>query len=105
MSDKSKLERDPVCGMQVDPACASAKVEHVGRTYFFCCSGCAKKFIDAPEKYLSPKTPSLQKMPTSAQIAAMNSSGLVKLGVPTKASVEYTCPMHPEVRELVTAGK
>ena len=49
------MEKDPVCGMQVDPASARAKFEHGGRTYFFCCAGCATKFEAAPEKYLQPR--------------------------------------------------
>src|SRR6202167_6872917 len=50
----SALERDPVCGMQVDPAKSRARAEHAGRTYFFCCEGCAQKFRAAPDKYLVP---------------------------------------------------
>jgi P-type Cu+ transporter len=51
---KEKMERDPVCGMNVDPSKASAKVEHGGKTYYFCTPGCAKRFQQAPEKYLQP---------------------------------------------------
>ncbi|HUL35487.1 MAG TPA: heavy metal translocating P-type ATPase [Candidatus Eisenbacteria bacterium] len=50
------MERDPVCGMSVDPEKAKAKVEHGGKTYYFCCGGCAQKFQQAPEKYLSAQT-------------------------------------------------
>jgi P-type Cu+ transporter len=51
---KSKMERDPVCGMTVDPNKAAAKVEHAGKTHYFCAPGCAKRFQQAPEKYLQP---------------------------------------------------
>jgi len=51
------MERDPVCGMNVDPAKAKAKVEHIGKSYYFCSAGCAQKFEQAPEKYLSVTTP------------------------------------------------
>src|ERR1700682_2095919 len=54
VSIKQKMERDPVCGMNVDPGKASAKVEHAGKTYYFCAPGCAKRFQQAPEKYLQP---------------------------------------------------
>src|SRR5579883_1328340 len=47
------MERDPVCGMSVDPEEAKAKVEHGGKSYYFCCGGCAQKFQAAPEKYLA----------------------------------------------------
>jgi Cu+-exporting ATPase len=46
------MERDPVCGMNVDPGKAAAKVEHGGKTYYFCAPGCAKRFQQAPDKYL-----------------------------------------------------
>ncbi len=51
-----RLERDPVCGMNVDPAKPAATVVHEGRTYYFCCSGCADKFKADPNKYLAPQT-------------------------------------------------
>ncbi|TKX77454.1 YHS domain-containing protein, partial [Halorubrum sp. SD626R] len=43
---------DPVCGMTVDPATADASVEHDGRTYHFCCHGCADSFANDPASYL-----------------------------------------------------
>jgi len=47
------MERDPVCGMNVDPARAKATAQHAGKTYYFCCQGCATKFRAAPDTYLS----------------------------------------------------
>jgi Cu+-exporting ATPase len=47
------MERDPVCGMNVEPEKAAAKVEHGGKSYYFCGAGCAKKFEQAPEQFLS----------------------------------------------------
>jgi Cu+-exporting ATPase len=46
------MERDPVCGMNVEPSKAAAKVEHAGKTYYFCAPGCAKRFEQTPGKYL-----------------------------------------------------
>src|ERR1700676_1409991 len=46
------MERDPVCGMSVDPNKAAAKVEQSRKTYYFCAPGCAKRFQQAPDKYL-----------------------------------------------------
>lgn len=46
------MERDPVCGMTVAPGSAAARVEHAGKTYFFCATGCARKFSENPPKYL-----------------------------------------------------
>jgi P-type Cu+ transporter len=91
------LKIDPVCGMTVDPATAKAKAEHAGDRYFFCCSGCAQKFLAHPEEYLKPRSPA---------------GGLVTLGMkqvqapptstaPDSSSVQdaYVCPMCPGVRE------
>ena len=49
-----KLDKDPVCGMAVDPSKAAASVEREGKLYHFCCRGCAEKFSANPGKYLSP---------------------------------------------------
>lgn len=46
------MERDPVCGMPIDPEGAKARAEHGGRTYYFCCGGCAQRFENTPEKYI-----------------------------------------------------
>jgi P-type Cu+ transporter len=47
------MERDPVCGMTVDPAKAAAKVEQEGKTYYFCAPGCAARFKKEPERFLT----------------------------------------------------
>lgn len=47
------MEKDPVCGMTVDPAKAAARAEWKGKTYSFCSAGCGKKFTAEPEKYVS----------------------------------------------------
>src|SRR5579862_4256986 len=47
------MERDPVCGMMVEPERAKATEEHAGKTYYFCCAGCAAKFKAEPQKYLN----------------------------------------------------
>src|SRR6202011_1610953 len=43
--------RDPVCGMEVEPAAAAASRVHGGKTYFFCAPGCAAAFEKDPKKY------------------------------------------------------
>jgi YHS domain-containing protein len=45
------MEKDVVCGMQVDPAKAPGKSEHNGKTYYFCSPGCKKKFDANPSQY------------------------------------------------------
>jgi Cu+-exporting ATPase len=72
---------DPVCGMRVDPDHAAGTSTYRGETYYFCSPGCKSKFENNPERYLHPDAkPELMQ--------------------PEMASVEYTCPMHPEVRQI-----
>ncbi len=47
-----KMAKDPVCGMEVDPAKAAGTVEYQGETYYFCSPGCKAAFEKEPEKYL-----------------------------------------------------
>ena len=46
------MERDVVCGMQVDPAKAAATSEHDGRTYYFCSKTCKTKFDANPAQFV-----------------------------------------------------
>lgn len=45
--------KDPVCGMDVDPAHASERIEHAGQTYSFCSAGCKSTFEKDPDQYVS----------------------------------------------------
>ena len=72
--------RDPVCGMMVDPHTTQHKAEHAGRPYYFCSAGCRSKFLAEPERYLDPA-------------AAAKAE-------PVPEGTVYTCPMHPEVRQV-----
>lgn len=51
------MEKDPVCGMMVEPATAAASYEYEGKTYYFCAVGCKAAFEKDPAKYLG-KAPS-----------------------------------------------
>ena len=46
------MERDVVCGMQVDPAKAAATSEYNGKTYYFCAKGCKTKFDANPGQFV-----------------------------------------------------
>jgi Cu+-exporting ATPase len=70
---------DPVCGMTVDPAKSPHRHSHEQKTYHFCSAGCRGKFVADPDKYLHG---------TKADPAADAKNTI------------YTCPMHPEVRQL-----
>jgi Cu+-exporting ATPase len=91
--------------MTVEPSTAKAKVEHVGSTYYFCCTGCAQKFQANPEKYLKPKPAGLVTLTgqQSAKDASTGMGGVVQppSNPPSGAqdSTAYVCPMCPEVRE------
>jgi len=47
----SNGEKDPVCGMAVDPKKAAAASVHAGKTYYFCSTSCRDKFEKEPAKY------------------------------------------------------
>jgi xanthine dehydrogenase accessory factor len=44
---------DPVCGMTVDPASAAGSAQHDGVTYWFCASGCRRRFEADPAAVLA----------------------------------------------------
>lgn len=45
------MDKDPVCGMLVNPDEAAETRTHQGRIYYFCSRGCAGKFDEAPGRY------------------------------------------------------
>jgi Cu+-exporting ATPase len=63
--------------MEVDPNTALHRAEHEGHPYYFCSAGCRTKFISNPAAYLAEREP-----------------------VPVIEGAIYTCPMHPEVRQV-----
>jgi Cu+-exporting ATPase len=71
---------DPVCGMTVDPHKTHHRHQHQGRTYYFCSAGCRTKFAADPAKYLDPDKAKSQE--------------------PVPEGTIYTCPMHPEIRQV-----
>lgn len=52
MKDLVPLAHDPVCGMRLSPKTASFNYLYSGDAYFFCASGCLKKFKEDPKKYV-----------------------------------------------------
>jgi len=47
----ARTARDPVCGMDVDPARAAGVRSVLGRTYYLCSKACLAKFDADPEGY------------------------------------------------------
>jgi len=117
-----KTERDPVCGMNVNPATTKHIHEQGGKQYYFCAASCLEKFKGDPQKYLSgPASPvqgvKLQATPKPAaapvasyvcpmcpevrepSLGACPSCGMaLEPEMPLAAMrTEYTCPMHPEI--------
>ena len=43
--------KDPVCGMEVDPASAAGSSDYEGQTHYFCNLDCKQSFDAEPEKY------------------------------------------------------
>jgi len=89
------LERDPVCGMNVNPATAKHIHDHGGKNFYFCCAPCVEKFKADPAKYLAaPTRPSGLVMLGAAKPAIT-----AQIKPPHGESTAYVCPMCPEVRE------
>ena len=47
---------DPVCGMQVDAARAAGSSVHGSNRYYFCSTGCLKKFESDPDNFVAPNS-------------------------------------------------
>jgi len=67
--------------MWVDPHTAKHRAEHNGQPYYFCSAGCREKFLAEPARYLDPS------------VAAAKAKSVPEGTI-------YTCPMHPEVRQV-----
>src|ERR1700723_1218178 len=87
------MEKDPVCGMAVDPLRATTQEEHAGKNYFFCCAGCATKFRADPAKYLKR----LQEETHPAAVEGMLDPTPRASTQHAQGGVEYICPMDPEI--------
>ena len=49
MATDSATVKDPVCGMQIDPAAAAGRSEYRNKAYYFCSGGCKQKFDARPD--------------------------------------------------------
>ena len=86
-ADPEKTEdraTDPVCGMEIDVGTATRSISYHGRTYYFCGQKCLDKFAREPAKYSRKADASTQKAALTGHAARL-------------ATVEFTCPMHPEI--------
>jgi Cu+-exporting ATPase len=92
--------KDPVCGMMVDPQKSAGKVEHLGKTYYFCSARCAERFEKNPEKFLvSPGTAGMEHH-SSPPMDDANKSGPTPPAIASSKTARYTCPMHPQIVQI-----
>src|SRR5467141_3466703 len=91
--------KDPVCGMMVAPGKAAARLEHAGKTYYFCSKNCAERFSHDPETFLAaPGTAEMDHASAPRGHGAMEHSGAaVSFAAARGRKIRYTCPMHPEI--------
>lgn len=73
-----EMAKDPVCGMAVEMQSAKYRSERRGNSWYFCSARCQTKFEADPEQFLNPE---------------------IKPAEPMPAGTNYTCPMHPEIRQ------
>ncbi|HEV1995337.1 MAG TPA: heavy metal translocating P-type ATPase [Candidatus Acidoferrum sp.] len=94
--------KDPVCGMMVAPEKAAGKVEHAGKTYYFCSKRCAERFSHEPEKFLAaPGTGGMQHGPAPEKHSAMDQTpASSEAAIASTKAIRYTCPMHPEIVQI-----
>jgi Cu+-exporting ATPase len=85
---------DPVCGMTVDVEHAADAVEYGGETFHFCSPACGQRFRSDPQRYLAERSEPASRVkdsPSPSQRQVVRAADSV--------STNYTCPMHPEVRQ------
>ncbi len=97
------MERDPICGMSVDPLKAAAEIQQAGKAYYFCSAGCAKRFSKEPEKFLTATDTlgaghdhSVGKVSVHQELRAPSTPS----ATPANNNARYTCPMHPEIVQI-----
>src|SRR5271165_4592692 len=98
MTAPSPTERDPVCGMNVNPATAKHVYEHAGKKYYFCCAGCVEKFKANPQGYLNkPKSSGLVMlgMPAAPKAAPVTTIQPAQKPAASASAPAYVCPMCP----------
>ncbi len=92
MSDLGTTRTDPVCGMTVQHGKEAQRIEQDGVEYLFCSNGCASKFRSNPAQFThAPK-------PSAIGSHSAHTAHPTKRDGPRDAI--YTCPMHPEVRQV-----
>ncbi|HMF65116.1 MAG TPA: heavy metal translocating P-type ATPase [Edaphobacter sp.] len=81
--------RDPVCGMTVYPAKSAGSSAYRDSTYFFCSSGCKRKFDSSPELYLETSAPTFEAIREEKRSAIDPVCGMTVSPEKAAATVEY----------------
>ena len=58
------MVKDPVCGMEIEPAQAAAIHNYRGRDYYFCSADCEAKFLANPDRYVESVDPVVGSLTT-----------------------------------------
>ena len=122
--DTSEIVRDPVCGMEVDPAISERKIDHNGREYHFCSDSCQETFSADSSAFFEAVDPVCGMSVDRATARYVSkvagephffcSAGCKEKfdeapesylgGRPAPEAMPegtiYTCPMHPEIEKV-----
>ena len=106
------METDVVCGMRVDPAKAAGSTEHEGKIYYFCSKGCLQRFQADPNEVsrsrlsarhardaCGARSADARQTPARSPWRVAHARRTLEARLRSPDAREYTCPMHPEVRQ------
>jgi len=115
------ITRDPVCGMDVDPADGKPVADHEDRRFHFCAERCRERFLADPDTYIEATDPVCGMTVDRARTRFMaklrgerfffcsarcqerfeeapdDYQGDRPAAKPAPAGTLYTCPMDPEI--------
>ncbi len=100
-NQKIPIETDPVCSMTVSET-SRHRFSHEGVEYRFCSEDCREKFALDPERYL--RGVGSERMHHHPEHHAQVDEPVASGQGESPDATRYTCPMHPEIRELSPGG-
>jgi Cu+-exporting ATPase len=90
---------DIVCGMTVSKD-TSHRSHHNGTDYYFCSDVCRRKFIAEPGKYIGKLQADAGGHQGHGHHHGHAHRSAPVIDKPTPEGTLYTCPMHPEIRQV-----
>jgi len=115
MKKDGDMATDPVCGMTVNPGTAAGSEIYLGQRYFFCSAHCQSKFKSDTAAYVGKDRGSAaghehaahthaaqagQHAHHAAHVPPVSQSGAEPVARTAPPGTIYTCPMHPEIRQV-----